>query len=120
MKLLATAILALILHLLLGWAWTILAGVIGGLWKGRGGWWVGGLGVGLSWLWLILFNFGAAAEPIRRMTDMLGGILGGMILGYNDRRRENVTDRILAFSLAAVTGFFLVRAVAQGLVLIFL
>lgn len=78
MKLLATVILALVLHLLLGWAWTILAGVIGGLWKGRGGWWVGGLGVGLSWLWLILFNFGVAAEPVRRMTDMLGGILGDL------------------------------------------
>ena len=78
MKLLVTIILAFILHLLLGWAWTILAGLVVGLWKGSGGWWVGGLGVGLSWLGLILYNFSVAAEPVGRMTAVLGGILGNL------------------------------------------
>ena len=78
MKLLATSILALILHLLLGWAWTILAGLVAGLWKGPGGWWVGGMGVGLTWLGLILYNFSVAAEPVGRMTEVLGGILGNL------------------------------------------
>ena len=49
---------------------------------------------------------------------LVGGILAGMILGYNERRQENVLDRILALFLAVATGFFLVRSVAQGLVLI--
>ena len=78
MKLPATIILALVLHLLLGWAWTILAGVVVGVWQGPRGWLVGGIGVGLSWLGLVLYNVVVAAEPVGRMTDTLGGILGGL------------------------------------------
>ena len=78
MKLLATAILALLLHMLLGWAWTILAGMAVGVWIGRRGWLVGGIGVGLSWLGLVLYNFVVAAGPVGRMTDTFGGILGNL------------------------------------------
>ncbi len=78
MKLLATAILALLLHLLLGWMWTMLAGIAVGVWIGRRGWLVGGIGVGLSWLGLVLYNFVVAAGPVGRMTDTLGGILGNL------------------------------------------
>ena len=78
MKLLATTILALVLHMLLGWAWTLLAGVVAGVWVGRRGWLVGGMGVGLSWLVLIVYNFIMASGPVGRMTETLGGILGNL------------------------------------------
>ena len=78
MKLLATAILALVLHLLLGWMWTVLAGVVVGVWKGPRGWLFGGIGVGLSWLGLVIYNFVVAAGPVGRMTDTFGGILGNL------------------------------------------
>ena len=78
MKIAVAFILALILHLLLGWAWTILAGVVVGVWQGRGGWLVGGIGVGASWLTLVLYNVIVATEPVGRMTDTLGGILGNL------------------------------------------
>ena len=78
MKLLATAVLALILHLLLGWAWTMAAGVVAGVWQGQRGWLIGGGGVGLSWLVLIVYNLVVASEPVGRMAETLGGILGNL------------------------------------------
>ena len=78
MRLIVTTFVALVLHLLLGWTWTILAGVVAGVWLGRRGWLVGGIGVGLSWLGLVGHNFAVAAEPVGRMVDTLGGILGNL------------------------------------------
>jgi hypothetical protein len=76
MKLLVIILLALVIHLLLGWAWTILAGIVAGVWALRRGWLLGGAGVGLSWLVLIGYNFVVAPGPVGRMTDTMGGILG--------------------------------------------
>ncbi len=78
MKIVVTTLLALLLHVLLGWAWTILAGMAVGLWIGRRGWLVGGIGVGLSWLGLVLYNVVVAAGPVGRMAETLGGILGNL------------------------------------------
>lgn len=78
MKLLVTVILAFALHLLLGWAWTILAGIVVGVWQGRRGWLVGAAGVGLSWLGLVVYNLVVAPGPVGRMADTLGGILGNL------------------------------------------
>ena len=78
MKIVVTILLAFLLHVLLGWAWTILAGLAGGLWIGRRGWLVGGIGVGLSWLGLVLYNIAVAAGPVGRMAETFGGILGNL------------------------------------------
>lgn len=78
MKLLVTIVLALLLHVLLGWAWTMGAGVVAGLWQGPGGWRTGGLGVGLSWFLLIAYSLIVAPGPVGRMAETLGGILGGL------------------------------------------
>jgi len=40
--------------------------------------WTGGLGVGMSWAGLIVYNFAVAMEPMQRMIETVGGILGGM------------------------------------------
>ncbi|MEL7362688.1 MAG: hypothetical protein AAFN13_11505, partial [Bacteroidota bacterium] len=51
-----TAGVALTLHLSLGWAWTVLAAVLGGFVMGRGGSVVGALGLVLPWAGLVLWN----------------------------------------------------------------
>lgn len=78
MKTLVTLILALVLHLLLGWAWTLGAGVVGGLWAGRRGWLVGALGVGLGWLVLVVYSYLAAAPAVGEMTRVMGALMGGL------------------------------------------
>lgn len=78
MKIVVVAVVSVLFHLLLGWQWTIVAGVFGGLLSDRRGWLLGGLGVGLSWLGLVIYNFAMALEPMQRMIDTMGGILGGL------------------------------------------
>lgn len=78
MKILGTLILALLLHFLLGWAWTIVGGIVGGFWAGRHGWMVGMIGVGLSWLSLIAYSFVVAAPAVREMMYILGELVGGL------------------------------------------
>ncbi len=72
---LITAVLALALHLGLGWPWVLLAGAVGGYLAGA---LAGGFGVGLGWLGLLLWNHLAHADAVGRMTDALGGLMGGL------------------------------------------
>lgn len=73
-----TAILALALHLVLGWRWTILAGIAGGAWTDRRGWLVGALGVGIEWTALVLYNFATAGAATQVMSETMGSLLGNM------------------------------------------
>ena len=73
-----TFVLALALHLLLGWAWTICAGAIAGIWAVKGGWRIGALAVGAEWLALIIYNYSVAPDAVGEMTRAFGGILGGL------------------------------------------
>lgn len=77
-KIAATLVLALALHLLLGWSWTLLAGVAGGFWTGRRGWLIGLLGVGLEWLLLLVYTYLVDAQAAGAMAGQLGGILGNL------------------------------------------
>lgn len=95
MKILLTLIIALILHLTLGWAWTSLAGVVGGFWAGRRGWLVGAAGVALDWAVLVAYNFVVAAGPVQRMTSTVGGLLGNL---------PGVTIVLLTVLVGAVLG----------------
>lgn len=78
MKTLATFALALALHLLLGWAWTLGAGIVGGAWAARRGWLVGAAGVALGWAALVVYNFIAAPDATVRMARTMGGLLGNL------------------------------------------
>ena len=78
MKSLATAALALILHLSLGWAWTLLAAVAGGAWAARRGWLVGALGLALDWLVLISYSYYDAPEATAEMARVMGVLFGNM------------------------------------------
>ncbi len=78
MKILTTAIVALALHLTLGWAWTLGAGIAGGAWAVRRGWLVGAAGVALEWAALVGYNLIVAAGPVRELARVLGGLLGNL------------------------------------------
>lgn len=73
-----TALLALVLHLALGWTWTIVAGIVGGAWAVQRGWVVGALGVGLDWAVLVLYNYATARAATQGMADTVGELLGNM------------------------------------------
>lgn len=78
LRILITAALALLLHLTLGWAWTLLAGVIGGVWARRWGraMLVGAIGVGLDWAVLVGYNLIVAGAETRIMTGIMGALIG--------------------------------------------
>jgi rhomboid protease GluP len=50
---------------------------------------------------------------------LVGGIAGGWILGYADRRPENRLDSLFAVVLMGLTAFLLIRPVIQGFLLVF-
>jgi hypothetical protein len=72
----AVAASALLLHLTLGWAWTLGAGVLGGAVAPSRGWIVGTLGVTIGWALLVGYNFVVAPEATQTMADTMGGIIG--------------------------------------------
>ncbi len=78
MKTFVTCIVALALHLTLGWAWTLLAGIAGGAWSGRGGWRTGAAGVALAWAALVGYNLIVATGPVWQMLYTMGELLGGL------------------------------------------
>lgn len=78
MKILATALLSLVLHLALGWAWTLGAGLVAGFWAGPRGWLIGAAGVGLGWAALIGYNFVRAPAAVGQMAETMGGLLGNL------------------------------------------
>ncbi len=49
----------------------------------------------------------------------VSGMLAGFLCGYNDRRKEQLLDRIISTALMVVTLFLLIAPVLQGAVLIF-
>ena len=72
-------LLALVLHLTLGWAWTPLAGLLAG-WHMRG-WIFGALVVGVDYGLLVAFSFAVDPRAVGTMTDTMGGFLGNMPSG---------------------------------------
>lgn len=77
-KIAAVVLLALAFHLMLGWAWSPVAGLAAGFWIGRRGWIAGMAAVGLSWLLLVTYSFAAAPRATAAMADVFGGILGNL------------------------------------------
>ncbi|MEL7361947.1 MAG: hypothetical protein AAFN13_07730 [Bacteroidota bacterium] len=73
-----TATVALTLHVILGWAWSVLAAVFGGFVMGRGGSVVGALGLVLPWAGLVLWNLAVYGPEMARMTEAVGSLLGGL------------------------------------------
>lgn len=76
--LLGGLLVSLVLHVVLGWGWTILGGVLVGAWVRRRGWLLGMVAVGLDWLLLVVYSWWAAAEAFGRMVAAVGELFGNM------------------------------------------
>lgn len=71
-------LLAVLFHVLLGWKWTLAAGVIAGFFADRRGALIGALVVGADWLLLLVINYVVDARAVGAMTRAFGSILGNM------------------------------------------
>ncbi|PSQ98838.1 MAG: hypothetical protein BRD48_05940 [Bacteroidetes bacterium QS_9_68_14] len=101
MKTLATFLLALAVHLTLGWAWTLAAGIAGGAWARQRGWLVGLVGVAAAWAALVAYNFAAAPNATTRMARTVGALLGNLP-GW-----ATVLATVLMGALLGTTGGFI-------------
>ena len=82
-RIVAITVCSLALHLTLGWAWTLGAGLVGGLWAGRNGWFLGAAGTALGWAALVGYTAAVASGPFRMLVDTIGDLAGpvpGLIL----------------------------------------
>lgn len=74
-----TVLLSITAHVLLGWEWTILAGVVGGaISRQHAGWFVGAGGVGLGWASLLIYTATAAPASLRILVDTLSSLAGNI------------------------------------------
>lgn len=73
-----TAALSLLLHLVLGWAWTLGAGILGGVLAERHGWMVGAAGVGVGWMALVGYSSAVAPGATGALLDILSGLFGNI------------------------------------------
>ena len=78
MILLLAAILSLVFHVLLGWQWALVGGVVAGLGSTRLGWVVGTIAVALSWTVLVIYNFAVAPAEMARFIEITSGLFGNM------------------------------------------
>jgi rhomboid protease GluP len=50
---------------------------------------------------------------------LIAGIFLGWIFGYNEKRRENIFDKLAAAIFAGITYWLLLKSVVQGFFLIY-
>ena len=73
------ALLSLGAHLALGWEWTVLAGVVGGIVsRPSTGWLVGAGGTALGWASLVIYSAWMAPASLRILVDTLGSMAGNI------------------------------------------
>ncbi len=70
--------IAIILHLVLGWVWSIGGGIAAGLYCRRRAWLAGGIAVGLGWTLFVVHAFMVAPEPTMRLMAIMGAMFGGL------------------------------------------
>ncbi len=79
MALLVTALLSIVVHLVLGWEWTVLAGIVGGIIARRlSGWLVGAGGAALGWGALVVYTSALAPMSLRVMIDTVASLAGNI------------------------------------------
>lgn len=78
MKIIVTCLIAVIVHLMLGWAWTFGVAMGGGWWTGKRGWLTGGIGVGTCWLILLGYNGIVAPGPTHEFARIFAGLVGDL------------------------------------------
>jgi len=79
MVVLLTALLSLGVHLALGWEWTVLAGIVGGvLSRPSWGWLVGAGGTALAWAALVIYSAWIAPASFRILLDTVASLAGNI------------------------------------------
>lgn len=78
MRIVLIGILALGIHLLLGWEWTLCAGIVAGAVTPRHGWFVGAAGTALAWASVLVYSFAVAPAATRVLLDTLSGFAGNI------------------------------------------
>jgi hypothetical protein len=79
MALLLTALLSVGAHLALGWEWTVLAGVVGGMAsRPTWGWLVGAGGTALGWAALVVYSAWIAPASFRVLLDTIASLAGNI------------------------------------------
>lgn len=73
---LAGSLLALVLHVGLGWGWGVLAGAVVGAVISSRGWLYGGLALAVEWAGLVIWNMVVAGGPTLRMAAVMGELIG--------------------------------------------
>ena len=80
MKIFVTALFAVGLHFLVGWEWTVLAGVVAGVWSSsslRAGV-IGAGGVALGWAVFVVYTAAVAPASFRILLDTMGSLSGNI------------------------------------------
>lgn len=78
MLLLLAALCALALHILLGWQWSLIGGIVAGYGVRRFAWAAGMIVVALSWILLVVYNFAVAPAEMARFVKITSGLFGNM------------------------------------------
>ncbi|NND72662.1 MAG: hypothetical protein HKN43_13880 [Rhodothermales bacterium] len=78
MKLAITTLLSVGLHVAVGWQWSVVGGIVAGFWAIRRGWIAGGVTVGLAWSILLAYSLFDAFNPVLRMFEVAGQLVGGL------------------------------------------
>ena len=68
----------LVAHVLLGWQFTILGGVVAGFHSSPHHWLNGMLAGALAWMSLVAYNLSVARKPTEVMLTSMGAIFGGL------------------------------------------
>lgn len=78
MKILLSLGVTVAIHVLLGWEWTLLGGVLSG-WLSPARGWLKGMGaVGGAWALYVIIDWLAAPEAVSKMLDTFGQIMGNL------------------------------------------
>ncbi len=78
MAIITSIILSILLHVFVGWEWTVLAGVLCGWLMTRQGWLGGAVSVAAGWGIFVLYDYISAPAQIGRMLEATGQIFGNL------------------------------------------
>ena len=78
MIILLSLIITLTLHVLLGWEWTLVGGILCGWFSPERGWLKGMGVVGSAWALYVAFDWFDAPEAVTKMLGTFGQIIGNL------------------------------------------
>ncbi|PEN15102.1 hypothetical protein CRI94_02100 [Longibacter salinarum] len=98
------AALSAVLHLALGWEWTLVPAVLVGVLSAGRGWLAGLLTVLLPWAGILAWSYSVAPGSTPILLDVLGGLIGGNTPGAAVVALTLLFGALLGFAGGAVGG----------------